>query len=111
MKKLILTTLVAASLLATAAAPASADILNTLKCGTLILPATCAPIERVVGGALVWGGVGFGVGAIVGASGGAIGGGVLAAQGTSAVAGVGAVIGAASGAGAGATVNLINGGR
>ena len=76
---------------------------SILECGIFFIPANCSPVDRVIGGAIVGGALGFGVGAIVGASGGVITGGALAASGTTAVAGSYAVIGA----GAGATTGLL----
>jgi hypothetical protein len=76
---------------------------SLIECGIIFIPANCSPVDRIVGGAIVGGALGFGVGAIVGASGGVITGGALAASSTTAVAGSYAIIGA----GAGATTGLL----
>jgi len=105
MKKLALTL----AALALSAAPAVAKDRHVdrspsiLECGIFFIPANCSPLDRIVGGAIVGGALGFGVGAIVGAAGGAITGGALAATSTVGVAGSYAVIGA----GAGATTGLL----
>ena len=74
---------------------------SILECGIFFIPANCSPAERIIGGAIVGGALGFGVGAIVGASGGAITGGALAATTTGGVAGSYAIIGASAGAATG----------
>lgn len=71
---------------------------SLLECGLFFIPANCSPTDRILGGAIVGAGLGFGIGAIVGASGGAITGGALAANTTAGVAGSYAVIGAGVGA-------------
>jgi hypothetical protein len=108
MKKLALT-LAAFAMSAAVVAPAVAkDRRHTadrspsiLECGIFFIPANCSPAERIIGGAIVGGALGFGVGAIVGASGGAITGGALAATTTGGVAGSYAIIGASAGAATG----------
>ena len=103
MKKLALTL----AALALSAAPAVAKDRHVdrspsiLECGIFFIPANCSPAERIIGGAIVGGALGFGVGAIVGASGGAITGGALAATTTGGVAGSYAIIGASAGAATG----------
>ena len=79
MKKLALTL----AALALSAAPAVAKERlfdrspSILECGIFFIPANCSPLDRIVGGAIVGGALGFGVGAIVGAAGGAIAGGTF----------------------------------
>ena len=102
MKKLVLT--LAAFVLSVAfVAPAAAKdrridrAPSILECGLFFIPANCSPLDRIVGGAIVGGALGFGVGAIVGAAGGTIVGGALGF-------GVGAIVGAAGGSIAGGTL-------
>ena len=106
MKKLALTL----AALALSAAPAVAKERlfdrspSILECGIFFIPANCSPLDRIVGGAIVGGALGFGVGAIIGAAGGAIAGGTLAATSTVGVASSYAVIGASAGAATGLLV-------
>ena len=66
MKKLALTL----AALALSAAPAVAKDRHVdrspsiLECGIFFIPANCSPLDRIVGGAIVGGALGFGVGAI-----------------------------------------------
>jgi hypothetical protein len=105
MKKLALALAVLTALASPAAAASKKRVAsppqapaNLFTCGFFFIPANCSPADRIIGGAIVGGALGFGVGAIVGASGGVITGGALAASGTGGVAGSYAVIGATVGA-------------